>query len=153
MRSRKAKPDAVAKIAPAQPKPVAKASAPTPQAAAAKTMAMSTIESAWAELVDGTRIDLVEGNNLIGRETTCKIQITTAGASREHCRIDYDKAHGLIWAEDLGSTNGSFYGKGGGSEKDAVKIEKKQLISSGDAIFVAGTKIVIRFQGGVAGEG
>jgi hypothetical protein len=153
MRSRKAKPDAVAKIAPAAPKQPAKPNAPTPQAAAAKTMAMSAIESAWVELSGGTRIDLVEGNNFIGRETTCKIQITAAGASREHCRIDYDKAHGLIWAEDLGSTNGSFYSKGAGSEKEAIKLEKKQLISSGDAVFVAGQKIVIRFQGGVAGEG
>ena len=116
-------------------------------------MAMSAIDSAWVELSDGTRIDLDEGGNIIGRETTCKIQITTGGASREHCRIDYDKTHGLIWAEDMGSTNGSFYGKGGGNENDAVKIEKKQLISSGDAVFVAGQKIVIRFQGGVAGEG
>lgn len=152
VRSRKAKPKAVANVKP--PEPPRKSDVPSPQSAAAKTMAMSSIESAWVELSDGTRIDLDEGDNFIGRETTCKIQITAGGASREHCRIDYDKIHGLVWVEDLGSTNGSFYGKGGaGGEKEAVKLEKKQLISSGDAVFVAGQKIVIRFQGGVAGEG
>ncbi len=156
MRTRKAKPSASAGAPPSAPavsNPPKRADTPSPQAAAAKTMAMSSIENAWLELADGTRIDLDDGVNLIGRETNCKVQITSGGASREHCRIEYNKAQGLIWAEDLGSTNGTFYGKGGGIEKNAVKLEKKQLISSGDAVFVAGQKIVIRFQGGVAGEG
>ena len=94
-----------------------------------------------------------EGDNLIGREETCKIQITIGGASREHARIQFDKSHGLIWAEDLGSTNGTYYGKGHMTEKEAAKLEKRQLVSPGDAIWVAGQKIVIRFNGGVEGEG
>ena len=151
LRSRKAAPGAAAQISP--PAAPRKSDKPSAQSAAAKTMAMSAVDAAWIELPDGTRVDLDEGDNLIGREATCKVQITAGGASREHCRIEFNKSQGLIWAEDLGSTNGSFYGKGGGAEKDAVRLEKKQLISSGDAIFVAGQKLVIRFQGGVAGEG
>jgi hypothetical protein len=150
LKSRKAKPKTVDKSLLAPPR---KSDLPSKESASAKTMAMTTINSAWAELSDGTKVTLDEGDNLIGREETCKIQITIGGASREHARIDFDKSHGLIWAEDLGSTNGTFYGKGNVAEKDASKLEKRQLISSGDAIWVASQKIIIRFDGGVKGEG
>ena len=150
LKSRKAKPGAAQKTVLAPPR---KSDLPSKESASAKTMAMSAIDSAWAELADGTKVPLDEGDNLVGREETCKIQITIGGASREHARIEFDKAHGLIWAEDLGSTNGTYYGKGNILEKDALKLEKRQLISSGDAVFVAGQKIIIRFNGGVKGEG
>lgn len=149
LKSRKAKPAAVNKTI---PKP-RKSDLPSKESASAKTMAMSAIDEAWAELSDGTKVSFDEGDNIIGREETCKIQITVGGASREHARIIFDKSHGLIWAEDLGSTNGTFYGKGHISEKEAIKLEKKQLVSAGDAVWVAGQKIVIRFNGGVEGEG
>jgi hypothetical protein len=149
LKSRKAKPAAVKKTI---PKP-RKSDVPSKEAASAKTMAMSTIDEAWAELVDGIKVSLDEGDNLIGREETCKIQITAGGASREHARIQFDKSHGLIWVEDLGSTNGTFYGKGHMNEQEAAKLEKRQLVSAGDAIWVAGQKIVVRFNGGVGGEG
>ncbi len=149
MRSRKAKTGA-------KPRTVAKpreSDVPTPQAAAAKTMAMSSIDSAWAELQDGTKIELVPGDNMVGRESTCRIRLTVTGVSREHARIDLDDTHGLLWVEDLGSTNGTYYGKGQTPKEDTVRLEKKKLISSGDAIWIGGEKILLVFEGGVQGEG
>lgn len=155
LRARRAGPSATASAtaSAATPQKPRKSDTPSPKSAAAATMAMSAVEEAWVEFEDGTRVDLEDGENLVGRETVCKVQITANGASREHCRIDCDKAHGLIWVEDLGSTNGTYYGRGGGLEKDAARLEKKQPVSSGDAIFAAGQKIVIRFRGGASGEG
>ena len=75
------------------------------------------------------------------------------GVSREHARIEFDDTHGLIWVEDLGSTNGTFYGKGDTVQEEATRLEKRQLVSSGDAIWIGGEKVVIRFEGGVQGEG
>ena len=100
---------------------------------------------------DGSKIPIAPGNNIIGREDTCQIKLGVPGVSREHARIDFDKAHGLVWVEDMGSMNGTFYGKGGGAE--TAKLEKRQLVTSGDAIFIGGERLIIRFKGGMQGKG
>jgi hypothetical protein len=149
LRSRKAKPPKGGKPI---PKP-RKSDVPSQQSAAAKTMAISAIESAWAVLANGTKVNLQPGNNIIGREETCQIKIATPSASREHARIEFDDTHGLIWVEDMGSSNGTFFGKGDVKMEQASKLDKRQLVSSGDVIWIGGEKITVHFKGGVQGEG
>ncbi len=144
IRSRKAKPSTAAK---AIQKP-RMSDKPSAESGAAKTMAMTAIDEAWVELKDGARVDLSPGDNIIGREDTCKITLGVPGVSREHAKIEFNKAHNLIWIEDMGSTNGTLFGKGGAPEADAVRLEKRQLATSGDALYIGGERVVIRFKGG-----
>lgn len=148
-RSRKAKPGAAAK---AIQKP-RMSDKPSAESGAAKTMAMTAVEEAWVEMKDGAKVNISPGFNVIGREDTCQITLTVPGVSREHARIDFDKAHGLLWVEDMGSMNGTFLGKGGAPESEAAKLEKRQLVNSGDTLWIGGAPVVIRFKGGTQGKG
>jgi len=111
-------------------------------------MAMNAISRAWIEKKDGTKIELDDGVNIIGREDTCKIKLEVPGVSREHARIDLQKVQGLIWLEDLGSTNGTFWGRQGTSEDDLKRVEQKHILNSGDTIWIGGECLTVRFEGG-----
>ncbi|MCP4675506.1 MAG: FHA domain-containing protein [Deltaproteobacteria bacterium] len=115
---------------------------------AAKTMALNAIARAWIQRKDGTEVDLSDGINLIGREDTCAVKLEVPGVSREHARIDLQQDQGLIWVEDLGSTNGTFWGSPGASENDLKKLEKKHLLNEGDTIWISGECLTVRFTGG-----
>jgi hypothetical protein len=147
LKSRKAK--APTQSSPSTPPAPAMAPAAAPSTGgAAKTMAMNAISRAWIERKDGERVDLDEGVNIIGREDTCRIKLEVPGVSREHARIDLQKAQGLIWLEDLGSTNGTFWGRRGAGEDDLKRVEKKQILSAGDTIWIGGECLTVRFEGG-----
>jgi hypothetical protein len=147
-RSRKAK----VKNVKAMQKP-RKSDKPSAESGAAKTMAMSAIEEAWVSMPDGSRVSLKPGDNIIGREDHCVIKLGVAGVSREHAKIDFDKAHGLIWIEDLGSLNGTYFGKAGTTEEQANKLGKKQLVNSGDAVWIGGERMIIGFKRANQGQG
>lgn len=49
---------------------------------------------------------LHEGENLIGRESGCDVQLGSSGVSRKHARITIAGGRAII--EDLGSKNGTF---------------------------------------------
>jgi len=145
LRSRKAK--VKTGTAPSMPSADEQARAPS-LGGAAKTMAMNAISRAWIERTDGTEIDLADGANLIGRETTCTILVDIQGVSREHARVDLQQSQGLIWIEDLGSTNGTLWGPSGTPESDLKRLEKKHLLNSNDTIWIGGECLTVRFEGG-----
>ncbi len=115
---------------------------------AAKTMAMNSISRAWVERKNNEKIELQDGSNMIGREATCKIPVEIPGVSREHARIDLQQSQGLIWVEDLGSTNGTFWGPKGSTEDDLKRLERKHLLNSGDTIWIGGECLSVHFEGG-----
>ncbi|MCP4605530.1 MAG: FHA domain-containing protein [Proteobacteria bacterium] len=114
----------------------------------AKTMAMNPITKAWIEKKDGKSIELIDGINIIGREPSCKIPIEIPGVSREHARIDLQQSQGLIWLEDLGSTNGTYWAPPGSGEDDLERMEKKHLLNSGDMISIGGESFTVFVKGG-----
>ncbi len=151
IRSRKAK-------APAAPPPSAVPPAPSGLAAksggspqgeggAPKTMAISALKRVWV-VVGDDEIELEEGRNLIGREAHCAITISDVpGVSREHAAIDVETGRGTVWVEDLGSTNGTYWGAQGTAENDAQRLEQRKLLSTGDLIWVGGRKMVVMLEG------
>ena len=75
-------------------------------------------------LDDGTRFELTNDKNVIGRQTTCDIVITDHNVSRVHAEIRV--VHGIWQIDDRGSTNGT-------RVNGAVIVEPTPL-ASGDVI-------------------
>jgi len=144
LRSRKAK---VPAGAPPTPSKVS-GPAPVPSGNANKTVAMNAVSNAWVIRADDSRVDLESGANLIGREPHCKIQITTPGVSREHAKLDVDFAQGMIWVEDLGSTNGTLWGPKDATDQQLTKLEQRKLLTPGETVWVGGEKLTVFFNAG-----
>jgi hypothetical protein len=75
-------------------------------------------------LDDGTRFELTNDKNVIGRQTTCDIVIADHNVSRVHAEIRV--VHGIWQIDDRGSTNGT-------RVNGAVIVEPTPL-ASGDVI-------------------
>ena len=75
-------------------------------------------------LDDGTRFELTNDKNVIGRQTTCDIVIADHNVSRVHAEIRV--VHGICQIDDRGSTNGT-------RVNGAVIVEPTPL-ASGDVI-------------------
>jgi pSer/pThr/pTyr-binding forkhead associated (FHA) protein len=56
-------------------------------------------------ILETSRIELVEGENLVGRDPRAEAWIDLPSVSRRHARIVI--ANGEAWLEDLGSKNGT----------------------------------------------
>ncbi len=158
MRSRKAripaKPPAALDAPETKPgaqAPAAAALVQKPSAPVAKTMALSTIEKARVEMPGGEVVALRSGPNTIGREAPAQIVLAVNGVSREHARFTLESEKGLLWLEDLGSTNGTFYGPPGADEQQLKKLERKRLVGSGDTVWIGGKKMTVKFEGGTSG--
>ena len=106
-------------------------------------------------MADGSTVELKDGANVIGREPHCAIQLTVQGISREHAKIEVQQGTGMVLAEDLGSTNGTYWGPSGATEANLQKLEKRKLLASGDTIWIGGQKLSVFFEGGsgAGGEG
>ncbi|MDJ0764588.1 MAG: FHA domain-containing protein [Myxococcota bacterium] len=137
---------------PAPPAPRMPSAPPTTDAKA-KTMAVQSISKAWIEGAEGKEFILKDGANLIGREPTCEIPLTVTGVSRTHARIEMQMAEGLIWVEDLGSTNGTYWGGPNAKDDEVVRLEEKHLLSSGDVIWISGTRLIVHIEGGTRAPG
>lgn len=57
-------------------------------------------------IYDGRVIELVNGENLVGRSVDCGVRLDSTDVSRRHARIQVLEHEATI--EDLGSTNGTF---------------------------------------------
>ncbi|MDD5309112.1 MAG: FHA domain-containing protein [Deltaproteobacteria bacterium] len=151
LRSRKAK------VKPVAPAPAASSSSAAPRPAGAgqggaqKTVALSALSKVTVTLADGSLVDLDEGPNLIGREAACRIRIDVVGVSREHARIDVERGRGMVWIEDLGSTNGTFVGPATAADKDLARLTQRRLLMSGEVILVGGQRLAISFASGPTG--
>jgi hypothetical protein len=161
LRSRKAKTKAgPPAAAPSVPPPAAAppstgAAAPAPAAPAAggapKTMAITKLTRVWITRADGSVVDLKPGVNLIGREPHCALQLEITGVSREHAKVDADFNTGAVFVEDLGSTNGTYWGPSGAAETDLQKLAQRKLLTAGDTIWIGGEKLTIAFESAPGG--
>ncbi|WP_091328471.1 FhaA domain-containing protein [Geodermatophilus ruber] len=89
-------------------------------------------------LVDGpgTRHELTNGRNIIGRGTDADIRLPDTGVSRKHVDVVLDGATAI--AEDLGSTNGTLV--------NGRRITRQPL-SDGDVIRIGHSVLVYRQDG------
>ena len=156
LKSRKGKAPAKAAQAPAPtpapaktPAPAQPAAAPAPSAPmpSQKTVAVGGPAAAFVIRVDGSRVELVPGANLIGREPHCKIKLEVAGVSREHARIEFDAQAGQLWITDLGSTNGTHVGPKDGPLTGAVRIAARTAWTANDAVWIGGDKLLAVLEG------
>jgi len=164
VRSRKAKapagkpapPPAAPPPSVAQPPAAAPAPAGAPAGGAPKTVAIAKLTRVWITRADGTATDLTPGQNLIGREPHCKLRLEITGVSREHAKIDADFNTGAVFVEDLGSTNGTYWGPAGAVETQLQKLTQRKLLTAGDTVWIGGEKLTVFFEsvpGGAPQEG
>jgi hypothetical protein len=162
LRSRKARvPAGQAAAAPSVPPPAADSAAAAKPAAAApaspavggapKTMAISKLNRVWVARADGSTNELEQGTNLIGREPHCKVKVEITGVSREHAKIDADFLTGAVFVEDLGSTNGTYWGPEGTGENDLQRLSQRKLLANGDTVWIGGEKLSVFFESASAG--
>ncbi len=83
-------------------------------------------DAATAAVIDGGAASRV----LVGTGSTCHVVLTDRSVSRRHLALSL--RDGLLFAEDLGSTNGTFIG--------SIRIESVGL-AGGEEIVVGGTRI------------
>jgi hypothetical protein len=142
LRSRKAK------VVVRPPAPAPAPAPPSPHVSTApRTVALSGVSGAFVVRVDGSRVELVPGQNLIGREPHCKIKLEVAGVSREHARIDLDVQANQIWITDLGSTNGTYLGPKDGPQSGAVRLAARTQWTQNDAVWIGGDKLLAVIEG------
>jgi hypothetical protein len=142
LKSRKAK----VVVQPPAPAPSAASSAPH-VSTAPRTVAMSQVSGAFVVRVDGSRVELVPGQNLIGREPHCKIKLDVAGVSREHARIEFDPQTNQIWIADNGSTNGTYLGPKDGAQSGATRLAARTQWTADDAVWIGGDKLLAVIEG------
>ena len=75
----------------------------------------------------GKEYVISDGENLIGRDSECAINIDTNGVSKRHLRIIY--SNNVLTAEDLGSRNGTFVNG---------KLIKRKVLADGDKLALPG---------------
>jgi hypothetical protein len=145
-------PSSPSSASPSAPMPADSTPGPAPSSAVAKTMAMSVISKAVVK-IDDREIELRDGPNTIGRDPNCPIILEVSGVSREHARIELDSARGMIWIEDLGSTNGTFVGPAETKVDDLPRLDHKKLLKPGEAIWIGGKQLQVSFDKSSTGGG
>jgi hypothetical protein len=153
LRSRKAKVPLGGPPVPVAPPPPSSTAGTEPSivakahgAAAVKTVAMVGKVKVWIERPDGRRHDLIEGDNLIGREASCQIQLDVTGVSREHAKLTLVSQIGLLTVEDLGSTNGTFHGPAGADQKSLKRLQARQTLQNGEIVWIGGERMVVHIE-------
>jgi DNA-binding winged helix-turn-helix (wHTH) protein len=87
----------------------------------------------WVE-ADGRRIQLVAGENVVGRDPAARVWLDFASVSRRHASIFVDAEGALL--EDLGSKNGTTVG--------AETIACRVRLRDGDLVRVGSVRLVYR---------
>jgi hypothetical protein len=131
----------------AQPPAAAPAPPSASQVPAARTVALSSVSGAFVLRVDGSRVELMPGQNLIGREPHCRIKLEVAGVSREHAKIDFDPQTNQIWITDNGSTNGTYVGPKDAPQTAATRIAARTPWTAEDAVWIGGDKLLAVVEG------
>jgi len=80
-------------------------------------------------------VELLQGENRIGRARDCRVRLDYSSVSRYHARIVVAAEEATI--EDLGSKNGTTVG--------GVPVRVPQRLADGDAIAVGSISILFRF--------
>ena len=77
----------------------------------------------------------IVGTLLLGRHSSCDVQIADSAASRRHLELEEDE-DGNLWVVDLGSANGT--------RLNGSRIEGRNSISHGDRITVGKSHLIIQ---------
>jgi len=81
----------------------------------------------------GRAIAIKRSTLLIGRAEDCDVRPLSEDVSRRHCAIHVGPAD--VWAEDLGSRNGTFV--------NGVKIKEKTKLADGDVVRVGSLELKV----------
>lgn len=81
----------------------------------------------------GRAIAVKRSTLLIGRAEDCDVRPLSEDVSRRHCAIHVGPAD--VWAEDLGSRNGTFV--------NGVKIKEKTKLADGDVVRVGALELQV----------
>src|SRR4051794_33858226 len=84
----------------------------------------------------GHTIQLREPQSVIGRQRECQVRIPSADVSRRHCRLTFED--GYLYAEDLGSTNGTFV--------NGEKITGREIVQPGDILEVGPVTFAVKYE-------
>lgn len=114
--------------------------------AAAETVKMKPIRRAWVRRGEGKLTILEEGENTIGRDEGCAIRLDIEGVSRVHARLELVSVHGIIWLEDLNSTNGTYWGPAGSKGGDLEAISERKRLEKGDILSIGGETMTVHFE-------
>lgn len=87
----------------------------------------------WVTWSDRT-VQLVEGENLIGRDPRCEVWVDASGVSRRHARLLV--SGDVVTLEDLGSKNGTFVA--------GKALLSPRRLDDGDVILVGSTALKFR---------
>jgi DNA-binding winged helix-turn-helix (wHTH) protein len=96
--------------------------APVTTVDASGTSAPSATQDRHWLIVDGRRMPLVEGENVIGRDPAANVWLDYAGVSRRHARVTVVATSAVL--EDLGSKNGTTL--------EGVPLSSAATLSNGD---------------------
>jgi pSer/pThr/pTyr-binding forkhead associated (FHA) protein len=70
---------------------------------------------------------------VIGRQTGCQIRVPSGSVSRRHCRLSQE--NDLLWAEDLGSANGTVI--------NGRRIKGRSVLRPGDWLQIGAAKFLV----------
>ncbi len=84
----------------------------------------------------GHTIQLSEERTVVGRTRGCKVRIPSADVSRKHCVLTFED--GYLYAEDLGSTNGTFI--------NGERTEGKQVVQPGDLLEIGPVTFAVHYE-------
>ena len=77
----------------------------------------------------------------IGRGGSNDIVIPDKSISRLHARVRLTP-HGYV-VEDLGSTNGTYWGPSGAAETELQRLTQRKLLAAGDTVWIGGEKLSV----------
>jgi DNA-binding winged helix-turn-helix (wHTH) protein len=98
-------------------------------------------ETQFRVVVEHREIMLRLGENIVGRSRDCVVRLDSARVSRHHARITIDDEGALL--EDCGSRNGSLV--------RGQPATGRVRLNDGDAIDIAGTRLVFRTESATQG--
>jgi DNA-binding winged helix-turn-helix (wHTH) protein len=101
--------------------------------AASRAAAPGAAARCWVTWSDRT-VQLVEGENVIGRDPRCVVWVDASGVSRRHARLLV--TGDVVTLEDLGSKNGTFVG--------GKALASPRQLDDGDVILVGSTDLKVR---------
>ncbi len=93
-------------------------------------------DSCFKVTLDGLEIQLIDGDNLIGRGADAAIRIDHPEVSRRHARLTVDGD--MVTLEDLGSKNGT--------HRNGRRLETPERLVDGDEIWIGLNLARMRFQ-------
>lgn len=96
--------------------------------------------SASTHLVYRGRVFAVEGETILGRHRDCDIQVRDARASRQHIRVEGQGEE--VWAEDLGSANGS--------ELNGQPLLGRKRLEHGDRLTIGSSHLILQIPAAAA---